>query len=232
MRTQVRRIARKLLTQIRSIRYHNNPEKIVALGYDEVAGNYGNWTLEHERADREKYTALLLKYLQSGSDLLELGCGPGEPTTRHLTSHYQVTANDISASCLELAKRNAPKARFIPGDMTELSFPAGSFDGVVAYYAFHHIPRDRYASLIGRIYGWLRPGGYFMAAFYPYDVQDLVTENWHGAPMYWSSFAGDQTLKLVENAGFEIAEKSLESAVEDGKETTFLWIIARKGSAA
>lgn len=228
MRSYTRRIARKLLTRIRSIRYRNSPEKIVALGYDKVAGNYGTWTLRHERADRQKYTDLLLKHLTAGSSLLELGCGPGDPTTRLLSGHYNVTANDISASCLDLARKNAPNAKFVLGDMTELEFPQSSFDGVVAYYAFHHIPRERYAPLMNRISGWLRPGGYFMAAFYPYDVAEVVTENWHGAPMYWSSFDGDQTLGLIKAAGLEIAEQSRESAIEDGKETTFLWVIARK----
>ena len=104
------------------------------------------------------------------------------------------------------------------------------FRRLVAYYAFHHIPRDRYVPLLNSISNWLRPNGIFMAAFYPYDVENLVTEDWHGATMYWSSYNEEQTRKRVTDNGFEILEESKESAIEDGKETTFLWVIARKTS--
>ncbi len=225
---RISRMVRRMATRIRSLRYRNQPERIVAMGYDEMASDYGSWALRHERPDRDKYTKLLLNNLPEGSELLELGCGPGDPTTRILAQHYAVTANDISESCIELAKQNVPSARFILSDMTTLEFDAESFDAVVAYYAFHHIPRDRYAPLINKINRWLRPGGIFMAALYPYDVEQLVTEDWHGSTMYWSSYDEEKTLRLIREPGFEIIEQSKESAVEDGKETTFLWIIARK----
>jgi ubiquinone/menaquinone biosynthesis C-methylase UbiE len=213
---------------LHQLRYRDEPEKIVAKGYDRMATDYGKWTLSHKRPDRDKYTQLLLDNVPDGSAVLELGCGPGDPTTKTLAAHYQVTANDISASCLELARQNAPGATFILSDMTELDLPPASFDAIVAYYAFHHIPRDRYAPLLEKIHGWLKPGGHFMAAMYPYDVENLVTEDWHGSSMYWSSFDGEKTQALITDTGLEIVTKSLESAIEDNKETTFLWILARK----
>lgn len=224
----VKRLARRVSTAAREIRYRNEPEKIVALGYNEMAGDYGSWALRHERHDRDTYTNLLFEHLPDGSDLLELGCGPGDPTTKALAARYNVTANDISESCLQLARKNAPSATFILSDMTALEFPAGSFDAIVAYYAFHHVPRQRYAPLLNNIGSWLRPGGVFMAAFYPYDVENTVTEDWHGSTMYWSSFAPETTLQLIADAGLEVVTQSMESAIEDGTETTFLWVIARK----
>ncbi len=228
LKHSVKNLLRRIAAVSREFRYRNQPEKIVAMGYDSMAADYGNWALRHERHDRDTYTNLLFQHLPEGAELLELGCGPGDPTTKALAKRYQVTANDISESCLELARKNAPSAKFILSDMTKLDFPAASFDGVVAYYAFHHVPRKSYEPLIRNIAGWLRPGGLFMAAFYPYDVDNLVTEDWHGATMYWSSFAEEPTLQLINACGLEVVVQSNESAVEDGKETTFLWVIARK----
>lgn len=225
---RISRFSRRMAAAIRGFRYRKQPENIVAMGYNEMAGDYGNWTLQHERPDRDKYTDMLMERLPEGSELLELGCGPGDPTTKALSARYAVTANDISESCLELARKNAPSAKFILSDMTQLEFANHSFDAVVAYYAFHHIPRDRYEPLILNIVNWLRPGGIFMAAFYPYDVENLVTEDWHGSTMYWSSFDEDKSIALIKNAGLEIIEQSKESAIEEGKETTFLWVIAKK----
>ncbi len=223
-----KRLARQFAAKIRALRYKKQPEKIVAMGYNQMASDYGNWTLSHKRPDRDKYTARLIELLPAGSELLELGCGPGDPTTKTLAERYSVTANDISESCLNLARKNAPTAKFILSDMTSLAFDPGSFDAVVAYYAFHHVPRDRYEPLLKNISSWLRKGGLFMAAMYPYDFENLVTEDWHGATMYWSSFNEEKTLQLIRDAGLTVIEQSMESAVEDGKETTFLWLIARK----
>ncbi len=226
----IRWCALRIRATIKQIRFSSEPEKIVSTGYDKMAADYGQWTLNHKRPDRDKYTELLIQNVPAGSELLELGCGPGDPTTKTLAQHYQVTANDISEGCLALAKKNAPTAKFILSDMTDLDFAPESFNAIVAYYAFHHIPRDRYASLLKRIHDWLKPGGYFMAALYPYDVENLVTEDWHGSTMYWSSFGEDETRKLVTDTGLTIVKDSLESATEDGKETTFLWILAHKNT--
>jgi len=228
---RIGRLSRKLASRVRGLLHRNNPERIVALGYDEMAGDYGSWTLRHEREDRQKYTQMLLDTVADGSDVLEMGCGPGDPTTKLLSQHYTVTANDISQSCLDLAKKNAPTAQFILSDLTELDFPPDSFDAVVAYYVFHHVPRESYADVINNVYKWLRPGGIFMAALYPYDVEHLVTEDWHGSTMYWSSFDEQQTMELIDKPGFKILEKSKESELEEGKETTFLWVLARKPAA-
>jgi ubiquinone/menaquinone biosynthesis C-methylase UbiE len=228
MKKYLQHSIRRLLTALRGMRYRDEPEKIVAMGYDEMAADYGSWTLRHERPDRDKYTNLLMENLPDGAALLELGCGPGDPTTKTLAQRYKVTANDISESCLALARQNAPTATFIRSDMTSLDFPADSFDAVVAFYAFHHVPRDRYRPLLENITQWLKPGGIFMAAMYPYDVDNLVTEDWHGSTMYWSSFDEDKTIALIESAGLKILEQAKESAIEEGKETTFLWILAAK----
>jgi SAM-dependent methyltransferase len=115
--------------------------------------------------------------------------------------------------------------------MTELQFSTGSFDAVAAFYAFHHIPRQKYAPLLRSISSWLRPGGLFVAALYPYDVDNLVTEDWHGATMYWSSFDKEKTLQLLSDSGLNILSATEESAIEDGKETTFLWVVAAKSDS-
>ncbi|MDP7092996.1 MAG: class I SAM-dependent methyltransferase [Gammaproteobacteria bacterium] len=228
MRNIAKRAIRQAAASLRGMRYRGEPEKLVEKGYDEMAADYGNWTLHHQRPDRAKYTELLMQNLPEGANLLELGCGPGDPTTKTLAQRYNVTANDISEACLAIAHENAPNATFIKSDMTSLEFPANSFDAVVAFYSFHHVPRERYEPLLQNIANWLKPGGVFMAAMYPYDVDNLVTGDWHGSTMYWSSFDEARTIELVTSAGLKIIEQSKESAIEDGKETTFLWLLAAR----
>ena len=49
-----------------------------------------------------------------------------------------------------------------------------------------------------------------------------------GSPAACGERAESKYHRLIRNAGLTVKIKSTESAVEDGKETTFLWLIAEK----
>lgn len=71
---------------------------------------------------------------------------------------------DISTVQVGLARGNVPGADFRHGDFSELVFPKGSFDAVLALYSIFHLPRADHPQLYGRIHEWLSPGGLFLAA--------------------------------------------------------------------
>jgi ubiquinone/menaquinone biosynthesis C-methylase UbiE len=58
---------------------------------------------------------------------------------------------DISARQVELARRNAPAATFIHGDMAAQTFPESSFDAVVAFFSIFHLPREDHGTLFESI---------------------------------------------------------------------------------
>ena len=49
---------------------------------------------------------------------------------------------DLSRRQLAIARRRVPDATFILGDFTSMAFRPASFDGVVGFYVFNHVPRD------------------------------------------------------------------------------------------
>ncbi|HYH12765.1 MAG TPA: class I SAM-dependent methyltransferase, partial [Thermomicrobiales bacterium] len=124
-----------------------DPKEIVSEGYDRIADTYAEWAPRVRVEERARYTARIVQALPEGASLLELGCGSGLPTTQLLASRYQVTGVDISARQVELARMNVPDATFIQADMTTLDFPAASFDGIAAFYALTHVPRDHQGAL-------------------------------------------------------------------------------------
>jgi ubiquinone/menaquinone biosynthesis C-methylase UbiE len=201
--------------------------KIVQRGYDLIAEKYTTWTKSVRLEEREHYTDFLIKNLAIGSKVLELGCGSGDPTTKQLAEHFEVTGVDISQRQIRLAKRNVPKARFLHGDMTCLKFPSASFDAVVAFYSITHVPRQQHANLLASIANWLKPGGLFVASMSSGPLVDCV-EDWLGVPMYFNGYDADTNRRIVKNSGFEILSDKLETAEEFRKSVTFLWIIARK----
>ncbi len=202
--------------------------ELVEAGYDEIAHRYLQWSLLSDWPGRRRFLEHLIEALPDPADVLELGCGAGLPATRALLdAGHRVTAVDISASQLELARRNVPEAGLVKADMAELNLPAASFDAVCAFYSLTHVPRELHEGLLRRIASWLRPGGLVVASFGETDNPAEIDDDWLGAPMYFSHFAADASIALLERAGFEIVRQDFIRQVEHGVEGGFLWVLAR-----
>lgn len=160
--------------------------------------------------------------------MLDLGCGAGSLVTARLAERFAVTGVDISPRLIELAQRNVPNARFLEADMTALRLPPESFDGIAAFYALTHVPREELPALLRNIAGWLRPGGRFVASLGASPNRGALEPDWLGVPMYFSGDDAETGRRLVESAGLQIVSACEETADEDGRPATFLWIVARK----
>ena len=128
--------------------------------------------------------------LADGQEILELGCGWGS-LTLWMAQHYpnaRITAVSnsapqrafIEAQCRE---RGFANVRVITCDVNRLELPASNFDRCVSVEMFEHM--RNYATLLGRIGGWLRPGGkLFVHIFchrtllYPFETAG--DDNWMG----------------------------------------------------
>jgi SAM-dependent methyltransferase len=203
-------------------------KRIVEEGYDQIAETYRDWAARSPSDVRIRYTDLLLGALPPGATLLELGCGTGEPMTRRLAARFHVTGVDLSARHIALAQAAIPQATFIQADMAAVDFPPSSFDAVAAFYSIIHVPREEHGDLLGRIAGWLRPGGLLVATMGANDTPAGVEADWLGAPMYWSHFDSATNRGLVTAAGLELLESREETEDEDCTPVTFLWVVARK----
>jgi SAM-dependent methyltransferase len=147
--------------------------------------------------------------------------------TAALADGRRVTGVDISATQIELARRNVPGATFLQADMTALAFPARSFDAVVAFYSLTHVPRDEQGPLLERIATWLRPGGVFIASMGVEEDPGGVERDWLGVDMYFSHFGAKKNRRLVERAGLVVESSEIHAEPEDRHDARFLWIVAR-----
>jgi SAM-dependent methyltransferase len=203
-------------------------KNLVSAGYDTIHGRYADWVgYDTSRRDHYLQLAAELGLVRSG-DALDLGCGTGRHATAHLAAAgLQVTGVDVSARSIEVARREVPSGHFLVGDMATLAFPAESFDLVTAFYSIIHLPRDEHGRRLRRVARWLRPGGGLVANLGT-TGGDAFEEDWHGVPMYWSSWDQRTNRRLLEAAGLEILVDNLETSVEDGQPITFQWVVARK----
>jgi len=123
--------------------------------------------------------------LADGERILELGCGWGS-LTLWMAEHYpnaRITAVSNSRTQKQFiearaAGRGLANVEVLTRDANVLDFPADRrFDRAVSVEMFEHM--RNYQTLLGRIAGWLRPGGtLFVHIFthvryaYPFEVRD------------------------------------------------------------
>ena len=199
----------------------------VAVGYDQLAEVYLEWSRRSIDPARGRMLAEFMRRLPPAAAVLDLGCGAGLPTTAALANRFVVTGIDTSAVQLAAARRNVPTASFVEGDFASADFPEASFDGISAFYAISHVPRDEHAALFDRIHRWLRPDGLFVASLGAHDSPDW-TGVWLGTLMFFSSFGADTNRRLLRAAGFELLTDDVVETVEPEGPVPFLWVLARK----
>ena len=205
--------------------------RTVESGYDLVAEKY---LATKNPRDPLALAALegMARDIPDGAPVLDLGCGAGIPATVWLAERgFAVTGVDVSEKQLDLARRFVPEATFLKADMVGLRFEPETFGAVVAFHSIIHVPREEHAALLGKIHGWLRPGGLFLATLTVtgYEGEDEDWEGW-GAAMRWSHHDAQTNRQILEEAGFEIlyAEPRTGGWTGDAEET-WLWTLARKG---
>jgi len=116
--------------------------------YDRRAPEYDDWWLGqglYEDRERPGWEAELRRLEDVLRDLppvrtLDVACGTGF-LTRHLRG--EVVGLDASERMLEIARRQAPNARFEQGDALSLPFEDDAFDRVFTSYFYCHLDDDQ-----------------------------------------------------------------------------------------
>jgi SAM-dependent methyltransferase len=200
--------------------------EIVREGYRQLGTAFDEWRDRIVGDPRREWEDELVSRLEDGARVLELGCGAGVPDTQRLAARFAVTGVDISGEQVRRARAAVPEAVFVRADFTVLELDAGSFDAVVSFYAFNHVPRELLAPTFARIRGWLVPGGLLMTALGVGDLEAWTGE-WLGAPTFFSSFPREKNSSLLREAGFELLRDELVTFREPEGDVTFQWVLAR-----
>ncbi|KNG50317.1 sterol 24-c-methyltransferase-like protein [Stemphylium lycopersici] len=192
------------------------PEDIGEHAYDHIAQWYLEW-VESDMSPRQRYTKKLLNKLPPSPSVLELRCGPGVPLLNMLVDRgTHVTANDISAKQIEMAKARCPHVKFVAGNMATLTFEAESFHSALSFYTLFRLPRSQLKDLLAKMYRWIKPGGLFV-----FNLAGIDEEEFHG------EMIGFELLKVEK---VKAGDGKLEEDEPD-YESEFVWVMARKPDA-
>jgi cyclopropane fatty-acyl-phospholipid synthase-like methyltransferase len=209
-----------------------DPKRIVADAYDRMGAEFSAWNSERPREVRRWFLGEVLARLPEGASVLELGCGPGTDAAE-LSVGRRYVGVDLSRAQLSIARRHVPHATFVLGDLASMAFRPASFDGVVAFYVFMHVPQEELGPTFERVFSWLRPGGRLMLSLSTIEAEDRV-EEWLGAPIFFARFTPRLSERLLGETGFHLEMSEVrEEGVDDGYgPVEFHWVIARKPDAS
>lgn len=160
--------------------------------------------------------------LPPGGEVLDLGCGMGEPIAAYLASRgFAVTGVDSSASLIELARLRQPGQDWIVCDMRALELGRG-FHGLLAWHSFFHLSPADQRPMFARFAAHLVPGGVLM--FTSGTSEGEAIGEWQGEALYHGSLDTSEYRARLEACGFEV----LEHVVSDpGCGEATIWL-ARK----
>ncbi|WP_067563001.1 class I SAM-dependent methyltransferase [Nocardia acidivorans] len=181
-------------------------------------------------AHREEL-AWLLDQLPTGAQVLDIGCGTGRPTAEVLAAAgHRVTGCDIAPGMIEIARAQVPGARFEVADLRTLTYPAGSWNAVTAFFPLLQLTRAEIDDALRKFAEWLTPGGIFLLATVPADIENLEIE-FMGKPVTVSSYPPEEFERLLTGAGLQVVRQRVVEFLPDHPDAIAehdLFLAARK----
>ncbi len=141
--------------------------------YDLNADSYITSTLS---LDMREHYARFLKYLPSGSRILDLGSGSGRDSLYFINRGYDVVAIDSSLAMVKATSQlTGLKARLL--SIQELDY-IDYFDGIWASASLVHVPKDEMSFAFSLLYRALKEKGILYCSFKNRE-EDFVSEGRH-----------------------------------------------------
>lgn len=183
--------------------------------YDKIAKGFAD--MRDSFYKEQKYLDLFIDRLNSGSKVLDIGCGSGYPIASYLIDKgLDVTGVDSSVELLNIAKEKCPQMRQILGDIRTITINQ-KFDGIIEWWCLFHLPKQDHLSMIQRFASWLKPGGVieFTTGDRAYEDKSSAMLN---QELDFYSLDPDEYEQCLKKFGFEILLR------ESDQEQHLVWI--------
>lgn len=179
----------------------------VYLVYDEIS----DWFDHHRNKDliMEKfYLNFLQSNISTGSKILDVGCGTGEPIAKFLiTQDYEVTGIDASKKMIDLCKLRFPTGKWLLGDMRSLNLQE-KFHAVIAWHSFFHLPHDDQRRTLKLLAGLVEQNG--LLIFTSGSEFGEVWGNNGGYDLYHASLSAAEYTQILLSCHFKILVHNIE----------------------
>ncbi len=170
--------------------------------YDDIAKEYVNEFFE-DTSDN-KYIDIFLNSL-NGKKILDVGCGNGKDCKYILEKGFNINGIDLSIGMLNIAKEKVPNCNFEIMDITKITYPDDSYDGIISNCSLFHIPVEELPKTLKSFKRVLKPDGKLLLILQEGNGEKMVEEPYRpGIYIYIKYFSKNEIQKLLQEYGFEI----------------------------
>ena len=164
-----------------------------------------------------------------GARILDVGCGGGWDAKFFSASGLRVTGIDASDVFIREARKAAPKANFIQGDLLKISFPMNTFDGIWAQAVLHHLKRKDVPKALRKFHKILKPGGLMHVRVKKGIGEKYEKEKLSGwNERFYTYFSKKEMERIMRKEGFKIPYSGIFPDKLNRKGVTWIAIWAKK----
>lgn len=204
-------------------------KKIVIDDYNDIAEDYANDFFDD--SSDEKYIDIFLQKLD-GKQIMDVGCGNGRECKYMVEKGFHVTGIDLSPEMLKIAKERVPHVEFKIMDISNITYPENSFDGIIANSSLFHVPIEELPKVLNSFRKILKQNGKMLLILQEGDGEVLVEEPYKpGVFVYMYYFSEGQILNMLRDYGFQISyleRKTLSNEFELGNSKLIIISIIKK----
>lgn len=147
--------------------------------------------------------------------ILEAGCGVGRILRYFHDRGWEIVGMDFISGAIEKLHQADPSLAVEVGDITQLQYPDGAFDYVMAYGLYHNLEHGLEQAM-SETFRVLTPGGKVCASFRADNIQTRLTD-WlanrkapdkgkGGKAFHKMNLTRQEYLSLFTDAGFHVLE--------------------------
>lgn len=164
-----------------------------------------------------------LSLLPANPSVLDIGCGMGEPISRHLIERgCTVTGIDSAAPLIALCRERFPQQDWHVGDMRTLSL-GRRFDGLIAWDSFFHLTPEDQRRMVPLFRDHAAEGAVLLFTSGP--AHGEAVGSFEGEPLYHGSLAPAEYRALLDENGFAVIEHVVEDPTCGGHT---IWLARRR----
>ncbi|MEM9778261.1 MAG: methyltransferase domain-containing protein [Chloroflexota bacterium] len=167
--------------------------------------NAQTWDEQRPRTLVEKgWLAKFSSFLPAGGDVLDVGCGAGEPIAHYFVERgFSVTGIDASQSMIDFCQERFPAHHWCVMDMRQLEL-GRKVDGLIAWDSFFHLNPAEQRQTLRRFTHHLQPIGALMmtVGHEAGEVLGAVA----GEQVYHSSLSAEEYRMILSDGGLNQVE--------------------------
>lgn len=187
----------------------------VCTKYDKVAKWYDENHLEQFEL-KKPYLDLVETKITAGANILDLGCGTGEPIARFfIEKKYNLIGIDGAEKMIAICKKKFPNNIWLVEDMSNIAL-AERFEAIIMWDSLFHLGFVKQREMFQLIQSYAKKGTVLL--FNTGIKKEEVISNWAGQEFYHASLDIAEYKALLAKYGFVI----LQNDITD--ENTAIWL--------